>query len=104
MSIRSRSRPGLFWGGFINNGQTCAALKRLYVHDDVYDDVCKELVAFAKTIPMGDGLDDDSQLGPVQNRMQFDKVARLVEAAKKGGGKVLMGGEPQKGSCSIRSR
>ena len=30
--------PGLFWGGFINNGQTCAALKRLYVHDDVYDE------------------------------------------------------------------
>ena len=90
--------PGLFWGGFINNGQTCAALKRLYVHDDVYDDVCKELVAFAKTVPMGDGLDDDSQLGPVQNRMQFDKVARLVEEAKRAGGKVLMGGEPEKGS------
>ena len=90
--------PGLFWGGFINNGQTCAALKRLYVHDNVYDDVCKELVAFAKTIPMGDGLADDSQLGPVQNRMQYDKVARLVEAAKKSGGKVLMGGEPEKGS------
>ena len=90
--------PGLFWGGFINNGQTCAALKRLYVHDDVYDEVCAALIAFAKTIPMGDGLKDDSQLGPVQNRMQFDKVARLVEAAKQGGGKVLMGGEPQKGS------
>jgi acyl-CoA reductase-like NAD-dependent aldehyde dehydrogenase len=90
--------PGLFWGGFINNGQTCAALKRLYVHDEVYDEVCAALLDFAKTIPMGDGLKDDSQLGPVQNRMQFDKVARLVEAAKQAGGKVLMGGEPQKGS------
>ncbi len=90
--------PGLFWGGFINNGQTCAALKRLYVHDDVYDEVCKELVAFAKTVPMGDGLKDDSQLGPVQNRMQFDKVSRLVEEAKRAGGKVLMGGTPEKGS------
>lgn len=90
--------PGLFWGGFINNGQTCAALKRLYVHDDVYDEVCTALLDFARTIPMGDGLKDDSQLGPVQNRMQFDKVARLVEAAKQAGGKVLMGGEPQKGS------
>lgn len=88
----------LFWGSFINNGQTCAALKRLYVHDDVYDDLCKELVAFAKTVPVGDGMKDDSQLGPVQNRMQFEKVARLVDAAKKGGGKVLMGGETQKGT------
>lgn len=90
--------PGLFWGGFINNGQTCAALKRLYVHDDVYDEVCAALVDFAKTVPMGDGLKDDSQLGPVQNRMQYDKVARLVEAAKNAGGTVLMGGEPEKGS------
>jgi acyl-CoA reductase-like NAD-dependent aldehyde dehydrogenase len=90
--------PGLFWGGFINNGQTCAALKRLYVHDDVYDEVCAALLDFAKSIPMGDGLKDDSQLGPVQNRMQYDKVARLVEAAKNAGGKVLTGGEPQKGS------
>lgn len=90
--------PGLFWGGFINNGQTCAALKRLYVHDDVYDEVCAALVDFAKTVPMGDGLKDDSQLGPVQNRIQYDKVARLVEAAKNAGGTVLMGGEPQKGS------
>ena len=44
---------GLFWGAFINNGQTCAALKRLYVHDDVYDDVCSALVDYAKNIPVG---------------------------------------------------
>ena len=89
---------GLFWGGFINNGQTCAALKRLYVHDSIFDQVCGELTAFAKTIPVGDGLDEKSALGPVQNRMQFDKVARLIEAAKNGGGRVLLGGEaPAKG-------
>jgi acyl-CoA reductase-like NAD-dependent aldehyde dehydrogenase len=89
---------GLFWGAFINNGQTCAALKRLYVHDDVYDEVCSELAAFAKTIPVGDGLDEKSALGPIQNRMQFDKVAHLTEAAKSAGGRVLMGGSaPDKG-------
>ena len=33
----------LFWGAFINTGQTCAALKRLYVHTDVYDEVCAAL-------------------------------------------------------------
>ncbi len=89
---------GLFWGAFINNGQTCAALKRLYVHDDVYDEVCSELTAFAKTIPVGDGLDEKSALGPIQNRMQFDKVAHLTEAAKSAGGRVLIGGAaPDKG-------
>ena len=46
---------GLFWGAFINNGQTCAAMKRLYVHDSIYDEVCENLVAYAKNIPVGDG-------------------------------------------------
>ena len=85
---------GLFWGAFINTGQTCAALKRLYVHEDVYDAVCAALVAVARTMPMGDGLDEANVLGPLQNRAQYDIVARLVEAARDGGGRVLLGGDP----------
>jgi acyl-CoA reductase-like NAD-dependent aldehyde dehydrogenase len=84
---------GLFWGAFINNGQTCVAMKRLYVHDSIHDEVCEHLVAYAKNIQVGDGLDEASMLGPVQNRMQFDKVTRLVNDARKKG-KVLLGGEP----------
>jgi acyl-CoA reductase-like NAD-dependent aldehyde dehydrogenase len=72
---------GLFWGAFINNGQTCAALKRLYVHEDVYGDVCDGLVGFARSVPVGNGLDEKNVLGPVQNAMQHDKVSRLVKAA-----------------------
>jgi len=84
---------GLFWGAFINGGQTCAALKRLYVHDKVYDKVCKHLTKFAKNMPMGDGLDENNVLGPISNKMQFDKVNGLVKDAIEKGGKVLMGGE-----------
>jgi acyl-CoA reductase-like NAD-dependent aldehyde dehydrogenase len=87
---------GLFWGAFINNGQTCAAMKRLYVHADVHDAVCDALVAFAANIPVGDGLDEQAILGPIQNRMQFDKVARLVADARERG-QVLLGGEPGEG-------
>jgi acyl-CoA reductase-like NAD-dependent aldehyde dehydrogenase len=87
---------GLFWGSFINNGQTCAAMKRLYVHESIHDEVCEQLVAYAKTVPMGDGMDENNLLGPVQNRMQFDKVARLVADARKKGD-VLLGGEPGSG-------
>lgn len=87
---------GLFWGSFINNGQTCAAMKRLYVHDSIHDAVCEHLVAFAKTIPMGDGMSEHNLLGPVQNRMQFDKVARLVADGRKKGD-VLLGGAPGEG-------
>jgi acyl-CoA reductase-like NAD-dependent aldehyde dehydrogenase len=85
---------GLFWGAFINNGQTCAALKRLYVHDSVYDAVCDALAAYAANIPVGDGTDEKSILGPVQNEMQFNKVRELVDDARAHGGRILTGGQP----------
>lgn len=86
----------LFWGAFINTGQTCAALKRLYVHDSVYDAVVEELAKFAANVPMGVGLDEGNVLGPLQNRGQFDTVDRLVEAAKASGARVVLGGEPDR--------
>lgn len=84
----------LFWGAFINTGQTCAALKRLYVHDSIYDAVCEELTNLARQMPMGVGLDEDNVLGPLQNQMQFDIVDRLVKEAKASGARVLLGGDP----------
>lgn len=89
---------GLFWGAFINNGQTCAALKRLYVHDSIYDAVCEALAAYAANVKVGDGLAEDSVLGPVQNRMQFDIVTQCVEDARAKGGRVLTGGAPSAGA------
>ena len=84
---------GLFWGAFINSGQTCAALKRLYVHDDVYDEVCDELVALARKMKVGEGTNEDVVLGPIQNRKQYDIVASLVRSAESKG-RVLLGGNP----------
>jgi acyl-CoA reductase-like NAD-dependent aldehyde dehydrogenase len=84
----------LFWGAFINTGQTCAALKRLYVHTDVYDHVCAALAEVARAMPMGRGLDEQNVLGPLQNRAQYDIVARLVDAARDAGATVLLGGNP----------
>lgn len=85
----------LFWGAFINTGQTCAALKRLYVHEDLYDAVCDALVEVAGQMPMGVGLDENNVLGPLQNKAQFDIVASLVQQAKDSGARVLMGGNPE---------
>ncbi|WP_169253752.1 aldehyde dehydrogenase family protein [Brevibacterium sp. 'Marine'] len=84
----------LFWGAFINTGQTCAAMKRLYVPESLYDQVCQALVEVAGQSPMGVGLDEENVLGPLQNRQQYDIVARLVDAAKDGGARVLLGGDP----------
>ena len=89
---------GLFWGAFINNGQTCAALKRLYVHDSIHDRVCEALAGYAAKIPVGDGLDEASVLGPIQNAAQFNKVRDLVEDALSRGGRVLIGGAPGEGT------
>ncbi|MET1085505.1 MAG: aldehyde dehydrogenase family protein [Arthrobacter sp.] len=87
----------LFWGAFINTGQTCAALKRLYVHEDIYDQVCEALTKVAQNTPMGVGLDENNVLGPLQNKAQFDVVASLVQAARDSGARVLTGGNPQDG-------
>ncbi|MDN4610433.1 aldehyde dehydrogenase family protein [Arthrobacter burdickii] len=86
----------LFWGAFINTGQTCAALKRLYVHEDIYDAVCEELTTVAASMPMGVGLDENNVLGPLQNKSQYDIVAGLVESARDSGATVLLGGNPEK--------
>jgi acyl-CoA reductase-like NAD-dependent aldehyde dehydrogenase len=84
----------LFWGAFINTGQTCAAMKRLYVPESLYDEVCQALVEVAGASPMGVGLKEENVLGPLQNKQQYDIVAGLVQAAKDGGARVLIGGDP----------
>jgi acyl-CoA reductase-like NAD-dependent aldehyde dehydrogenase len=89
---------GLFWGAFINNGQTCACLKRLYVHDSLYDEVCQRLTEYASKVVVGDGLAEASVLGPVQNQRQYDIVSSFVDEARSKGGRVLLGGNPQGGN------
>ncbi|MDR7184669.1 acyl-CoA reductase-like NAD-dependent aldehyde dehydrogenase [Microbacterium trichothecenolyticum] len=84
----------LFWGCFINTGQTCAALKRLYVHDSVYDEVVDTLARMAQAMPMGRGLNEGNVLGPLQNEKQFDIVRDLVDDARERGARVVVGGEP----------
>ncbi|MBW1640327.1 aldehyde dehydrogenase family protein [Microbacterium resistens] len=84
----------LFWGAFINTGQTCAAMKRLYVHDSIYDQVVDAVAEIAASTPMGNGLDEENVLGPLQNKAQFDIVSRLVEDARRRGARIVTGGEP----------
>jgi acyl-CoA reductase-like NAD-dependent aldehyde dehydrogenase len=82
----------LFWGCFINAGQTCAALKRLYVHQDQYDEVVKKFADYVGKIPVGNGLDPKNLIGPVSNKMQLDKVAAFVDDARAQGAKIVTGG------------
>ncbi len=83
----------LFWAGFSNSGQVCAALKRLYVPAALFGDVCEAVAAEAATVVVGPGLQDGVTAGPVQNRPQLDRVRELTEDALARGGEAFFTGE-----------
>jgi acyl-CoA reductase-like NAD-dependent aldehyde dehydrogenase len=85
--------PKLFFASFVNSGQVCMAIKRIYAHERVYDALCDALAEQARNAKVGSGLDPDTQLGPIQNRMQYDRVVGILEDTKRSGGRILAGGE-----------
>jgi acyl-CoA reductase-like NAD-dependent aldehyde dehydrogenase len=87
----------VFFAAFVNTGQVCMAIKRIYAHEKIYDALCKALVEEAKSAKVGSGLDPESQLGPLQNKMQYDKVIDILEDTKKSGAKILCGGHVPQG-------
>ena len=91
--------PQLFWGAFQNNAQFCNATKRLYVHEEVYDEVLRELVAFAKSVKVGNGADADTQLGPIQNEPQYRKVLEYFQDCKVQGHRFALGGAWRQAPC-----
>lgn len=84
---------GLFWGAFINMGQTCACMKRLYVPDELYEETCAALSEIANAMPMGNGLEATTVIGPLQNEKQLNIVSELVEDARSRGARILTGGK-----------
>ncbi len=84
--------PGIFQGAMWNSGQVCIALKRLYVHESIYDEMCSELAKLADAAIVDDGFAQGVQFGPLQNAMQFEKVKSFLDDAK-ANGNVIAGGE-----------
>jgi len=83
----------VYGGAMANAGQICVAIKRAYVPEAMYDEFCDELARLAKEAVVDDGSKQGTTVGPLQNRMQFEKVKALLEDAK-ARGTVLAGGEP----------
>ena len=83
----------LFWSSFSNAGQVCIAAKRVYIHEDIYDDLSKAIAEYAKTVVVGDGAQQGTGVGPIQNRKQYERVLELIQDAKDNGYKFLAGGE-----------
>jgi len=86
--------PQLFWAAFQNNAQFCNSTKRLYIHEDVYDEVKDALVDFIKeNIKVGDGAEADTDLGPIQNSMQYGKVQDYFADCHANGYGFAVGGD-----------
>ena len=83
--------PKVFAGAMMNSGQVCLAIKRIYVHESQYEALCGELADLADAAIVGDGMNEATQYGPLQNQMQFEKVRALLEETH-ADGKFIAGG------------
>jgi acyl-CoA reductase-like NAD-dependent aldehyde dehydrogenase len=86
-----RIADGIFNGAFMNSGQNCMVIKRVYVHERRHAELVEALAARAKAARVGSGF-DDVQLGPISNRPQFDRVSELVADARAHGAVAAAGG------------
>ncbi|MGW0710931.1 aldehyde dehydrogenase family protein [Streptomyces sp. NPDC002643] len=84
--------PQVFWACFGNSGQSCIAAKRVYVHEDVYDAFAGRFAELARSVKVGNGLEDGVQLGPLQNRAQYEKVVGLIKETVSSGATLLVEG------------
>jgi acyl-CoA reductase-like NAD-dependent aldehyde dehydrogenase len=85
--------PKLFWGAFQNSSQFCLAIKRLYLHESIYDEVAQAFVQLAAKTKVGSGDQEGTQLGPIQNRQQYERLKALLEDCRRNGYRFLAGGE-----------
>jgi acyl-CoA reductase-like NAD-dependent aldehyde dehydrogenase len=85
--------PKIFGAAFANCGQVCMAIKRVFVPEQRYEQVCDSLASLAKGYRVGNGFEPEVQMGPPQNKMQYDKVLDVLEDTKRQPGvRILAGG------------
>jgi acyl-CoA reductase-like NAD-dependent aldehyde dehydrogenase len=83
---------GALWGGFGTTGQRCTASSRVAVHEKVYREFVDLLVAGAKALRVGNGLEPRTQMGPCINTGQLETVERYVKIGQQEGARLLCGG------------
>ena len=85
---------GVVWGAFVNAGQTCLSVERCYVHHSIYQSFVEACVRKTKQLRVGNGMDPQTDVGPMIHQRQFHIVEQQVEDAIAHGARVLAGGEP----------
>ena len=88
--------PHIYAGATTNSGQICLAIKRVYAPRDKVDALCDALAELARGAVIGDGLEQGTTIGPIQNRAQFEKVQDFIAEAREQG-TIVAGGEPVPG-------
>ena len=83
---------GVFRAAMLNSGQICFSAKRVYVPEALYDEFCDELAALARSAKVGEGMEDGVEFGPIQNRLQLDRVLDLIEDSRITG-TIIAGGK-----------
>jgi aldehyde dehydrogenase (NAD+) len=92
---------GAVWGGFGTTGQRCTAASRIVVHKKVYRKFVEKFRIAASHLKLGDGLQKETEVGPVINESQFNKILKYVEIGQNEGAKLILGGKAcRKGNCS----
>jgi acyl-CoA reductase-like NAD-dependent aldehyde dehydrogenase len=89
----------LFWAAFINSGQVCTAIKRVYAEERIFNDLVRAVSELARSVKLGPGLEPGVELGPINNAPQHRRVCELVAGAKARGARVHAGGGPLPGSA-----
>ncbi len=80
------------WAAYLNTGQVCTGAKRFYVFDDIADEFTKLVVDFTRSLKIGNGMEPDTDIGPVINLRQLEDIHLRVEEAMREGATVLTGG------------
>jgi aldehyde dehydrogenase (NAD+) len=92
---------GVVSGIFAATGQTCIAGSRLLVQQSIHDQFLERLVAFARTARMGNPMSPDTQIGPITNKPQLEKILKYIDIARDEGARtVLGGGRASRPECS----
>jgi alpha-ketoglutaric semialdehyde dehydrogenase len=87
---------GAIWGGFGTAGQRCTAASRVIVHDKVHKTFVAQFVERAKRLRLGSGLEETTDVGPVINEAQLQRIHGYTEVGRREGAKVLIGGQPSR--------
>ena len=91
--------PAIGKGGFYHAGQVCVSVQRVYVHSSIVDEVASKLTEYAKNLKVGNQLDETTEVGPLINNKEVDRIELWILKAKESGAEILTGGERISASC-----